>query len=90
MRYRLFAAGSLLLLAFPLFSQQNSTQQALPPSMSPPSPQFTPPAPQPPVRDPQAVTILEASIKAMGNTPPSDSTATGAVSQAVGQQSQAT
>ena len=39
----------------------------------------TQPAPTPPIRDPQAVATLEASIKAMGSTLPADSTATGAL-----------
>ena len=81
MRKSLLAAASVFLFAFPLFSRQSPSQPA-------PSPHFTNPAPQPPVRDAEAVAIVEASIKAMGGTPPSDSTATGSITQAVGQESQ--
>jgi hypothetical protein len=83
MRLSLVPVAILLLFAFTLLPQPNLSQQAT----QAPSP-FVPPAPQPPVRDPQALAILEASIKAMGGTPPSDSTATGTVTQAAGQQSQ--
>ena len=53
---------SFLLSLTPVGAQSTSTQ----------------PAPRtPPTRDPRAVTVLEASIKAVGGTLPSDSTATG-------------
>jgi hypothetical protein len=43
---------------------------------------------QTPQRDPQAVTILQAAVGAMGGTPPSDSTVNGTVTAAVGSQTQ--
>jgi hypothetical protein len=39
---------------------------------------------QPPVRDPQALTLLQASATAMGNVVPSDSTATGTITTEAG------
>jgi hypothetical protein len=46
------------------------------------------PAPVVPTRDTQAVAVLQATIKALGGSAPSDSTATGTVTETVGSESQ--
>lgn len=75
MRICLLAFASFLLLASPSFSQQTVAQSTVP----------TPPSP---TRDPQALSLLEASIKTMGGATPADSTATGTVTQTIGAESQ--
>lgn len=70
MRPRVLALVVLLLFALPSLSQQAPSQ--------------APAAPVSPVRDPQALSLLQASIKAMGGAAPTDSTAAGTITITAG------
>lgn len=78
MRFRVLVIVTLLLFPFASFSQQASRGTKL--SGPPPGT----PAPQPPIRDPQALALLQSSARALGGNVPSDSAATGTVEAVVG------
>lgn len=66
--------AALLLLAFALTPRTVAAQQSSP----------DPTSPTPPVRDPQAASILTRAVTAMGGAPPADSVATGTVTIVAG------